>query len=173
MARHYLALLGIVFGLTNCGSAEDDGASGAASDLTGGPAQQTDGDGTAQDFHGKAFPNQTLLWEGDWSFLTQCDSFSKANKQVVFTCDEKPTRDFVDNGNWIAVPHVNFSRTLCKKNVKLCKGDTCVVATVMDRGVSSHFEGSTAVLKAFDVKPGFRSCNSSEGTATGISITFQ
>lgn len=119
-------------------------------------------------FNGKTFKGVTMLWEGDYNFLAKCDPPWGA----AFSCNGKPTRDFVDNAAWIAVPGASFSKSLCNKSARVCKGSKCITAKVMDRGATSSFEGSTSVLKALGVTPGAKGC-SSFGTTTGVTVTLE
>jgi len=122
----------------------------------------------AAGFNGKSFSDVTMLWEGDYAFLDKCDPPYGA----TFSCDGAPSRSFVDNGAWIAVPHVSFSKALCKKSARVCKGAKCITAQVMDRGATGSFEGSTSVLKALGVTPGAKGC-SSFGTTNGVTVTLE
>jgi hypothetical protein len=141
--------------------AADAGADGSASSQ---PSSGT--------FKGKKFSNVTMLWQGNWDFLTQCDKFSKG--KVVFACSENEPREFVDEGAWIAVPSGSFSRSICNKRAEICKNGSCIVARIVERSVTSdRFEGSTAVLKSLGVTPGFKSCTSSTGTAHNVTVTFE
>jgi hypothetical protein len=119
-----------------------------------------------------SFNEPTLLWEGNWAFLTKCDSFSRSQGKVVFACDENPGQDFVDNEAWVAVPKNTFRRSLCGMTAHVCKGDTCIDAKVVDHGEGAHFEGSSGVLTALGEDSGFKGCNSSFGTVNGVTITI-
>lgn len=123
---------------------------------------------------GQAISGQTMLWQGNWAFLVKCDSYSRAKGKVVYSCDETVSRAFVDDGYWIAVPASRFKRSLCGGTARVCKGGTCVNATIVERSVTgSKWEGSTAVLRALGVSAGWTgSCSSSYGTATGVTITL-
>lgn len=111
----------------------------------------------------------TVLYQGDWKFLTSCDKWSKG--RVRFACDESPSREFVDEGAWVAMPSSQYSRRHCNKQVELCKGSRCITAKVVERSVTSNkWEGSSAVMEALGVNHGAPSCTRSWGTATGVSI---
>jgi hypothetical protein len=119
----------------------------------------------------------TLLWQGNWDFLTQCDTFS--TNGVRFACQAfvRPTRDFVDNGLWVAAPGSlqGSSNRLCGRQVQVCKGDVCRTATVVERSVessASKWEGSTALVKAFGEVPGFTSCTRSFGSVNNVTIRY-
>lgn len=119
----------------------------------------------------------TLLWQGNWDFLTRCDTFS--TNGVRFACQEfvRPTRDFVDNGLWVAAPGSlqGSSNRLCGRQVQVCKGDVCRTATVVERSVessASKWEGSTALVKAFGEEPGFTSCTRSFGSVSNVTIRY-
>ena len=125
-------------------------------------------------FNGRSFSGVTMLWQGNWSFLVRCDSYSRARGRVVFFCDENPSRSFVDEGAWIAVPRAHFSRALCGQNARVCKGSNCVVARVVEKSeTTGKWEGSTAVLDALGADTGFSGCSSSYGTASGVTVTLQ
>ncbi len=125
-------------------------------------------------FDGRSFSGVTMLWQGNWSFLVRCDSYSRAKGRVVFFCDETPSRSFVDDGAWIAVPRANFSRALCGQSARVCKGTKCVVARVVEKSeTTGKWEGSTAVLEALGADTGFSGCSSSYGTVTGVTVTLQ
>ena len=125
-------------------------------------------------FNGRRFTGVTMLWQGDWSYLVRCDSYSRAKGRVVFFCDQSPSRSFVDDGAWIAVPRASFSSGLCGKSAKVCKNGSCIVAKVVEKSVTAgKWEGSRAVLEALGVDVGFSGCSSSFGTATGVSVTLQ
>ncbi len=118
----------------------------------------------------RSFANVTVLYQGDWSFLTRCDKWSKG--RVRFACDESPTREFVDEGAWVAAPRNVYSRKSCGKMVKVCKGSACIEAKVVERSVTAaKWEGSSAVMEALGIDHGAPSCNRSWGTATGVTIT--
>ena len=80
-----------------------------------------------------------LLWQGNWSYLLSCDRYSRSAGRVVFTCDERPSRDFVDNGNWVAMPRAAFplsaGKKQCQRTVTLKKGAKSVTARVVERSV--------------------------------------
>jgi hypothetical protein len=125
-------------------------------------------------FNGKKYSGATVLWQGDWSFLVKCDSYSRGKGHVVFFCDESPSQSFVDDGAWIAVPDASFSKSLCGKSARVCKGDSCIVAKVVERSVTAGmWEGSTAVMNTLGEQTGFSKCTNSFGTATGVTITMQ
>lgn len=122
----------------------------------------------------RTYSNVTLLWQGDWDFLIRCDSYSKSQGHVVFFCDDSPSRSFVDEGAWLAMPRASFTRRQCGRRARVCKGDQCITATIIERSVTStRWEGSTAVLRALGVEPGFHSCSNSFGTARGVTITLE
>jgi hypothetical protein len=119
----------------------------------------------------------TLLWQGNWDFLTRCDTFS--TNGVRFACQDfvRPTRDFVDDGLWVAAPGSlqGSSNRLCGRQVQVCKGDVCRTATVVERSVessASKWEGSTALVKAFGEEPGFTSCTRSFGSVNNVTIRY-
>ena len=119
----------------------------------------------------------TLLWQGNWDFLTRCDRFSQG--RVTFACQEylHPSRDFVDNSDWVAAPGSlqGSSNRLCGRRVEVCKGGTCRTATVVERSVensSSTWEGSTHLVEALGGDPGFTGCSSSWGSVTGVTIRY-
>jgi Bacterial SH3 domain len=129
---------------------------------------------TSGSFNGRTYSGVTMLWQGNWDFLVRCDSYSRSKGRVVFFCDETPSRSFVDEGAWIAVPRANFSSTLCGKNARVCKGSKCIVAKVVEKSeTTGKWEGSTAVLDALGADTGFSGCSSSFGTATGVTVTMQ
>jgi hypothetical protein len=137
------------------------------------------GDGASSGSSGTASPsgrshaNVTMLWQGDWRFLTACDSYSRRAGRVVFACDEKPSRALVDDGAWIAVPSTVFARRLCGGTARVCKAGRCIDARIVERSVTStRWEGSTAVLRTLGENPGWRSCTNSWGTATGVTVTL-
>jgi uncharacterized protein YgiM (DUF1202 family) len=128
---------------------------------------------------GQSISGQTLLWQGNWDFLVKCDSYSRRLNRVTYSCPESDqpggwSKEFVNNGYWIAVPSTRFKRSLCGETARVCKGGTCVNATIVERSVTDgRWEGSTAVLKAMGVSPGWTgSCTSSFGTATVVTITL-
>lgn len=146
------------------------GATDSVDPDTGDPTAE--GDVSAEALSSRTFHNATVLYQGDWHFLTSCDKWSKG--RVRFACDESPSRDFVDEGLWVAAPSTVYSRGLCSKQVKLCKRDTCVTAKLVERSVTSgKWEGSSAVLEALGVDHGAPSCTRSWGTATGVTVTIQ
>ncbi len=119
----------------------------------------------------------TLLWQGTWEFLTRCDSFS--NGRVTFACQDflHPSRDFVDNGDWVAAPGSlqGSSNRLCGRRVEVCKGSVCRTATVVERSVESSastWEGSPHLIRALGGDGGFTSCSHSWGTVDGVTITY-
>jgi len=119
----------------------------------------------------RTFANATLLYQGDWSFLTRCDRFSQG--RVRFACDESPTRVFVDEGAWVAAPSSVYSRSLCGDKVRVCKGSRCIEAVIVERSVTgAKWEGSSAVMRALGVDHGAPSCSNSWGTATGVTVTL-
>ncbi len=116
----------------------------------------------------------TLLWEGNWDFLVKCDSYSKSQKAVMFTCDEHPSRSYVDDEKWVAAPRNAFSRSMCNKTARVCKGSRCVEAEVIERSVTSNkWEASSAVMEALGVDAGFTSCTHSWGSVTGVTVTVR
>jgi hypothetical protein len=120
---------------------------------------------------GRTHSNVTMLYQGDWGFLIRCDSYSRRAGKVVFACDEHPSREFVDEGAWIAIPSTLFSRRVCGATARVCKGTACIDARVVERSITStRWEGSTAVLRALGVTPGWSSCTRSYGTATGVTV---
>lgn len=131
-------------------------------------------DGATGSFTGRTYSGVTVLWQGNWDFLVRCDSYSRSKGRVVFFCDENPSRSFVDNGAWIAVPRANFTSGLCGGSAKVCKNGKCIVAKVVEKSeTTGKWEGSTAVMKALGVSTGFSGCSSSFGTATGATVTMQ
>ncbi|MBX3263729.1 MAG: SH3 domain-containing protein [Labilithrix sp.] len=152
-------------------------AFGAYLKATGADADDADDDApppVSGSFNGRKFSNVTMLWQGNWSYLVRCDSYSRAKGRVVFFCDDRPSRSFVDDGAWIAVPRANFSRSMCGDSARVCKGNTCIVAKIVEKSVTAgKWEGSTAVLKALGADTGFSGCSSSYGTATGVTVTLQ
>lgn len=151
------------------------GISLASAACAANPEEAEDGEAegvVSEDALTKTYSGVTLLWEGNWDFLVRCDSYSRGQGAVMFTCDERPSREFVDEGAWVAVPRSVFSRSLCGKTVRVCKGERCIDAKVMERSVTgSKWEGSTAVLERLGVSPGFTSCTRSWGSASGVSVT--
>ncbi|MBX3227522.1 MAG: SH3 domain-containing protein [Labilithrix sp.] len=126
------------------------------------------------DFNGRKYSGVTMLWQGNWDFLIKCDSYSRKAGKVTFYCGPSESRSFVDDEAWIAVPSGMMSKKLCNTKARVCKGDACVVATVIERSVTANrWEGSTAVLEALGVSPSFKSCTSSQGTATGVTVTLE
>lgn len=139
-----------------------------------GASADDDEDETGGAFNGRSFSGVTMLWQGNWSFLVRCDSYSRAKGRVVFFCDENPSRSFVDDGAWIAVPRAYFSRSLCGQKARVCKGTKCVVARVVEKSeTTGKWEGSSAVLEALGADTGFSGCSSSYGTATGVSVKLE
>ncbi|MBX3203871.1 MAG: SH3 domain-containing protein [Labilithrix sp.] len=129
---------------------------------------------TGGTFNGRKYSGVTMLWQGNWNFLVRCDSYSRAKGRVVFFCDDRPSRSFVDDGAWIAVPRANFSRSQCGGSARVCKGTKCIVAKIVEKSVTAgKWEGSTAVLKTLGANTGFSGCSSSYGTATGVTVTMQ
>ncbi len=128
---------------------------------------------------GKTYAGQELLWQGDWEYLTSCDSYSVG--KVVFFCEKAPTRDFVDNGSWIAVPRSVFARGRCGQRARVCKGEKCILAKVVERSVTqSSWEGSSAVMKTLGVTVRFErtssgkvNCSLSYGDAQNVSISLE
>jgi hypothetical protein len=119
----------------------------------------------------------TLLWQGNWDFLTRCDRFSQG--RVAFACADfaRPSRDFVDNGDWLAAPgSLQGSRNaLCGRRVEVCKSGTCVTATIVERSVessSSTWEGSPHLIRAMGGEGGFTSCTHSWGTVSGVTLRY-
>lgn len=165
-----LVTLLLAFHLLAACSAEQD----AAEEMASGEEALGEGADSDRTFEGRAFQGVTLLWQGNWSYLVKCDSYSRAKKKVVFYCDESPSRSFVDEGAWIAVPRAYFSRGLCGTSARVCKGSRCVVATIVEKSeTNSKWEASTAVLDALGVQSGFSSCTRSFGTATGVTVTLE
>ena len=145
-----------------------------AAGASAGDADDADDDTPTGTFDGRSFSGVTMLWQGNWSFLVRCDSYSRAKGRVVVFCDETPSRSFVDDGAWIAVPRANFSRALCGQSARVCKGSKCVVARVVEKSeTTGKWEGSTAVLEALGADTGFSGCSSSYGTVTGVTVTLQ
>ncbi len=119
----------------------------------------------------------TLLWQGNWDFLTRCDRFSQG--RVAFACADfaRPSRDFVDNGDWLAAPGSlqGSSNQLCGRRVEVCKGGACVTATVVERSVessSSTWEGSPHLIRALGGDGGYTSCSHSWGTVSGVTLRY-
>lgn len=119
----------------------------------------------------------TLLWQGNWSFLTQCDRWSQG--RVTFACQDfrNMPRDFVDNDYWLAAPGSlqGSSNRLCGRRVQVCKGTTCRTATVVERSVedtSTTWEGSTRLIEDLGGDSGFSSCTRSWGTVTGVTLRY-
>ena len=149
-------------------------AHGAHLKVAGGSTVEEEEDAPSGTFNGRSFSGVTMLWQGNWSFLVRCDSYSRAKGRVVFFCDENPSRSFVDEGAWIAVPRAHFSRALCGQSARVCKGSKCVVARVVEKSeTTGKWEGSTAVLDALGADTGFSGCSSSYGTASGVTVTLQ
>ena len=119
----------------------------------------------------------SLLWQGNWDFLTRCDRFSQG--RVTFACQSflHMPREFVDNDYWLAAPGSlqGSSNRLCGRRVEVCKGNVCRTATVVERSVessSSKWEGSTRLIKDLGGDPGFSSCTSSWGTVNGVTLRY-
>lgn len=119
----------------------------------------------------------TLLWQGNWEFLTRCDRFSQG--RVAFACSDyaRPSRDFVDNGDWLAAPGSlqGGSNTMCGRRVEVCKGSVCRTATVVERSVESSantWEGSPHLIAALGGDGGFTSCTHSWGTVNGVTLRY-
>ena len=155
-------------------------ASGAHLKTAGGSSPVASGDddddapAASGSFNGRKYSGVTMLWQGNWSYLVRCDSYSRSKGRVIFFCDESPSRSFVDNGAWIAVPRANFSRSMCGDSARVCKGNKCIVAKVVEKSeTTGKWEGSTAVLEALGADTGFSGCSSSFGTATGVTVTMQ
>lgn len=122
-------------------------------------------------FTGRKFTGVTMLYQGDWDFLVKCDSYSRRRGSVLFYCGDAQSKSFVDDGAWIAMPGSSMSRKMCNQMAKVCKGDKCIAARIVEKSeTSGRWEGSTAVLAALGVDAGWKSCNSSYGTATGVSV---
>jgi hypothetical protein len=138
------------------------------------PASETPIDDSPQadvSFTGRKFSGVTMLYEGDYDFLMKCDSYSRKNRTVQFYCGDAQSRSFVDNGAWIAMPGSMMTRKMCNQTAKVCKGDKCISARIVEKSeTSSRWEGSTAVLEALGVAAGWKSCTSSFGTATGVTV---
>jgi hypothetical protein len=138
------------------------------------PASETPIDDNAQpdvSFAGKKFSGVTMLYQGDYAFLMKCDSYSRGHGNVQFYCGDAQSRSFVDNGAWIAMPGSMMTRKMCNQMAKVCKGDKCIAARIVEKSeTSGRWEGSTAVLTALGVDAGWKSCSSSWGTATGVSV---
>ncbi len=168
-----LVLAMITLGATALGSLS--GCSGATDTVDPETGEAPPGDGvenSADALTSRTFRNVTLLYQGDWSFLTTCDKWSKG--RVRFACDESPSREFVDEGAWVAAPSTVYSRGLCNKQVKICRGDACITAKVVERSVTSgKWEGSSAVMEALGIDHGASSCKRSWGTANGVTVTLQ
>lgn len=125
-------------------------------------------------FDGREFRGQTVLYQGDWSFLVRCDSYSRSRGRVVFACNSDSTREFVDDGAWIAMPSAYFTRGHCGDRARLCKGSSCVVAKIVERSVTGgKWEASKAVQNALGTEVGWSSCTRSFGTTTGVTITLE
>ncbi len=141
---------------------------------TGAAVSDGEVDAPSGSWNGRKFSGVTMLWQGNWAYLVKCDSYSRSKGRVVFFCDEKPSRSFVDDGAWIAVPRASFSRAMCGQSARVCKGTKCVVARVVEKSeTAGKWEGSTAVLDALGVNTGSSGCSNSYGTATGVTVTFQ
>lgn len=119
----------------------------------------------------------SLLWQGNWDFLTRCDRFSQG--RVVFACQDyrEMPREFVDNDYWLAAPGSlqGSSNRLCGRRVEVCKGSVCRTATIVERSVessSSKWEGSTRLIEDLGGDPGFSSCTSSWGTVNGVTVRY-
>jgi len=126
---------------------------------------------------GSTTRNVTLLWQGNWDFLTRCDRFSQG--RVTFACQEflHMPRTFVDGDYWLAAPGSlqGSSNRLCGRRVEVCKGAVCRTATIVERSVessSSKWEGSTKLIEDLGGDPGFTSCTSSWGTVTGVTVRY-
>jgi len=131
-------------------------------------------DAPSGSFGGRTFSGVTMLWQGNWSYLVRCDSYSRSKGRVVFYCDDSPSRSFVDDGAWIAVPRASFSRALCGQDARVCKGAKCIVARIVEKSeTTGKWEGSTAVLEKLGADTGFSGCSSSYGTVTGVTVTLQ
>ncbi len=134
------------------------------------------GTGSTDDgsFNGKTYSDATVLWQGNWDYLVACDSYSRAQGRVVFFCDSHPTREFVDDEAWVAMPGPLMSQGKCRQSARLCKGGKCVVAKIIEKSeTSSKWEGSRAVLDALGESSGYSTCARSYGTVTGVTITLQ
>lgn len=119
----------------------------------------------------------TLLWQGNWDYLTRCDQFSAG--RVTFACQDflHMPREFVDNDYWLAAPGSlqGSSNRLCGRRVEVCKGSTCRTATVVERSVESSastWEGSTQLIKDLGETPGFTSCSHSFGSVNGVTVRY-
>lgn len=87
-----------------------------------------------------------LMYEGTCAFLHNCSSWSRRLPagQVQWGCGGT-TCD--DDAAWVAGP----SRSYCNKQVKICRGSSCVTAKVKDISVAKGWEGSNGVLDALDM----------------------
>ena len=119
----------------------------------------------------------TLLWQGNWAFLTQCDSCSR--ERVTFACQQflHMSCDFVDNDFWLAAPGSlqGSGNRLCGRRVEVCKNGICRTATIVERSVESSastWEGSTRLIKDLGGDPGFTSCSRSFGTVAGVTVRY-
>jgi hypothetical protein len=137
------------------------------------PATETpiDEDATPDvSFAGKKFSG-TMLYQGDWDFLVKCDSYSRKQGSVLFYCGTAESKNFVDNGAWIAMPGSSMNRKMCNSLAKVCKGDKCITARIVEKSeTAGQWEGSHAVMSALGVDAGWKSCKSSYGTATGVTV---
>lgn len=128
-------------------------------------------DAPATSFNGRKFGGVTMLYQGDWDFLVKCDSYSRKRGSVLFYCGTAESKSFVDDGAWIAMPGSSMTRKTCNEMARVCKGDRCITARIVEKSeTSSRWEGSHAVMTALGVSAGWKSCNSSYGTATGVTV---
>lgn len=126
---------------------------------------------SAASFSGKKFPGVTMLYQGDWDFLVKCDSYSRKRGNVLFYCGDADSKSFVDDGAWVAMPGAQMNRKMCNQMARVCKGDKCISARIVEKSeTSGRWEGSHAVMTALGVDAGWKSCNSSYGTATGVTV---
>ena len=137
--------------------------------------------GTAAAPSGDVVFSGTINWEGSWNFLVNCSSYSRAAGHVTFACNGNPTRNFVDNGYWVAVSG-SWSRSWCGDTVSVCKGSKCVDATIIDDSVNGQgkpWEGSTKLIEALGGKPYWHNIcpgdagSVSAGNVTGVTIRMK
>lgn len=162
-AAHVALALSLALAAVACGGATDQEEIDGEAPVEG---------ASEEALSARTIRNATVLYQGDWKFLTSCDKWSKG--RVRFACDESPSRTFVDEGAWVAMPSSLYSRRSCGQQIELCRGERCITAKVVERSVTSNkWEGSNAVMTALGIDHGAPSCTRSWGTATGVTINVR
>lgn len=91
-----------------------------------------------------------LKYEGTCEFLRNCSGPSRGLPagQVMWGCEGRGR--CVDDELWVAGP----TRQTCGQDVRLCRGERCVVARVKDVSVTRDWEASNGVLDALGIPYG-------------------